>query len=459
MKRFISFITYGLGILFAVLISTASYAAIPAQIDGKSLPSLAPILKKVMPAVVNVSVQREVNVTAPFAKRPHSPPSLNKQDPNQPHSQKLSSLGSGVVVDAEKGFVLTNSHLINEAKVINVTLNDGNLYPAKVVGSDPASDIAVLQIKAPNLSAMPFGDSDKLHVGDFVAAIGNPFGLNQTVTSGIISALQRSDLHIEGFENFIQTDAAINLGNSGGALIDLNGKLIGINTAILAPGGGNVGIGFAIPSNMARTLMDQLIKYGSVNRGLMGILVQTLTPELAKAFNTTQRNGALVTQVSPKTPAELAGLKVGDIIQKINNQTVKDAFQLRNIIGLLRVGNKVSLQVIRNGKTISITPTIADPKVHTAKLEQQNPFLFGMALENFDEQTPLHGRIKGVVVINASENSHAWRSGIRPGDIIISANQNSIANINELQSASHQNKQQLLLNVLRGYGAMFVVIK
>lgn len=424
-------------------------AAPPASIDGKPVSSLSTMLEGIMPAVVNVSAQGEIPKTAnPMTGAPQRP-------------RRFEMLGSGVIVDAKNGYILTNAHVIRDSKRITITLSDGRIFRAKVIGMDPPSDIAVVQIKGDNFTQAPLGDSDKLKVGDYVAAIGNPFGLNKTVTSGIISALQRTDLHIEGYESFIQTDASINPGNSGGALVTMNGQVIGINTAILAPGGGNIGIGFAIPINMARSVMVQLIKYGEVARGLMGVVVQDFTPMLASAFNLPeQTGGALVAQVSPGSPAASAGIKPGDLIQAIDGKTIQNAGQVRNYVGLLRVGSTVKLKILRDKKTLDISLTTADPKRYLAQSEQNNPFLFGTELQNFDEVTPLQGHVIGVQILNISENSMAWHAGLRPGDVIISANQTPVSTTQQLQKIAQQNKDQLLLNIMRGtVGSMFVVLK
>lgn len=461
MKKTIFILFIGLLSFFSLPgYSAPSNVALPQIPDHQTIPSLAPMLQNVMPAVVNINVRGEVAVAEnPFSD--HQDENDDNADTDTRSARKFENLGSGVIVDANKGYILTNAHLIRQAKVITVKLSDGRSLKAKLIGTDPPSDIAVLEIKSNKLSALPLANSDKVKVGDFVAAIGNPFGLNQTVTSGIISGLERSDLHIEGYESFIQTDASINPGNSGGALVNLQGELIGINTAILAPSGGNIGISFAIPSNMAKSVMEQLIKYGAVRRGLMGVLVQNFTPELASAFNISETEGAIVTLVTPTSPAEKAGLKIGDIIQSINDMKVKNALQVRNAIGLLRAGSAVTLQVLRNSKPITIKLTITDPKVYQQQAEAQNPFLFGLALRDFYEQTPSGKDLKGVEVVFVTPNTAAYQGGLglKQGDIILSANQIPITSLQEFKQAVARNNQQLLLNVLRQGGAMFIVIK
>jgi Do/DeqQ family serine protease len=269
--------------------------------------------------------------------------------PEQPIEPRRSA-GSGVIVDAEKGYVLTNHHVIDEADSVTVTLKDRRSFKAKVIGSDAGTDIALLQIEPERLTALTLGDSDSLAVGDFVVAIGNPFGLGQTVTSGIVSALGRSGLNIEGYEDFIQTDASINPGNSGGALVNSKGELIGINTAIIGPAGGNVGIGFAVPSNMARAVMDQLIDYGEVRRGRLGVSVQNLTPALAEALDVRSPRGAVVTQVESGSPAAQAGLRPGDVIVEINRQPIDDATDLRNLVGMSEIGGGLNIIFYREGQ-------------------------------------------------------------------------------------------------------------
>ena len=448
MKRF-------LYILLGLFFSACAFASTQPTTEN----TIAPMLKKIMPAVVNIAAQGEMLV-----------PNSQEEDNNNSNSTRMpngtlrefASLGSGVIIDASKGYVITNNHVIDKAKTITVTLSDGQNFKAKLIGTDPATDIAVLQIPAEKLTAMPIGNSDALEVGDFVAAIGSPFGLNQTVTSGIVSALQRGSLGIEGpqgLENFIQTDASINPGNSGGALINLKGQLIGINTAILTPEGGNIGIGFAIPINMAKTIMSQLIEYGSVKRGLMGVVVQDLTPDLAKGFELKDVKGAIITLVSPNSPAQKAELQAGDVIISVNGQSMETASAVRNTIGLLRVGAKINLTVLRKGKKMNLEVVTADPDKYMENSQTQNPFLFGLALRDFDQQTPAQGHITGIQITFVSKNSTAWRAGLAPGDVIISANQIPVKTIHDLQGIASQSQKVLLLNIARGSGALFVALE
>lgn len=454
LKQFIVII-FILNLLFSPI---ANAAANNATVTHSITTSIAPILQKLLPAVVNITAQGETLVSTPLPTQNNNP----RSPLPPPTLQPFQSLGSGVIVAADKGYILTNAHVVNQANTIMVTLSDGRRLPAKLLGADLPSDIAVLQIKAEHLVAIPLADSDSLQVGDFVAAIGNPFGLNQTVTSGIISALQRNNLGIESYENFIQTDASINPGNSGGALVDMQGHLIGINTAILSATGTNSGIGFAIPSNMARDIMYQLLKYGSVARGVIGTQVQTLTPELAQAFHApAMTKGALVTQLIANSPAAFAGIKTGDIITAVNDKPIKDGPSLRNITGLFRIGTQIKISLLREGKLMALKLSGIDPKQYKQSLMTNDPFLYGLTLENFDEQVPGQGRIRGIMVLQVAKNSAAARAlpALQRGDVIVSANQQAINNLEQLQQALKLDKKQLLLNVLRGNGAFFVVIK
>lgn len=416
--------------------------------------SLAPMLQKVLPSVVNVRAAIKINSLDTILRLQQERKNLNGPLPN-----KLMSVASGVIVNAEKGYILTNAHVIDEAEAVTVTLGDGRHYTAKVIGLDKPSDIGLLQIQAKNLTAIPLGNSNDLKVGDLVAAIGNPFGLNQTVTSGIVSALGRTTLGIESFENFIQTDAPINPGNSGGALINTEGQLIGINTAILATDRGSIGIGFAIPIDMAKSVMQQLIEYGNVRRGMLGIGAQDISPDIANAFNISSPfKGAVVTLVMPHSPAELAGLKVGDIITGINNATIKNANDVVNSIGFMRVNSKATINILRDHKTLTLTAMINDPKKRKTITEQLEPFLYGVTLKNFSLLSAEQGEIKGILVVGVEEDSSAWRSDLRPGDVITSAAHQPVKNIIELKKVAAATKQDLLLNVLRGNGAVFLVI-
>jgi serine protease DegQ len=347
MKEILSALVLVSGVVGA---APAGFAAAPVpEFTGGVVPSLAPMLSNVTPGVVNIAVKGRVREQNPLLQDPFFRRFFNIPQGQGYEERETQATGSGVIVDAAQGYVLTNAHVVENETSITVTTKDNRKLTAKLVGRDADTDVAVLKIETGHLAAVPFGDSDKLQVGDFVVAIGNPFGLGQTVTSGIVSALGRSGLGIEGFEDFIQTDASINPGNSGGPLVDLRGQLIGINTAIVAPGGGNVGIGFALPINMARQVMDQLIQYGEVKRGRIGVSIQDLTPDLAQAMNTTRTKGAVIARVEPGSAADHAGLKSGDLIVSANGVVVRDGTHLRNAIGLSRIGDQVKLVVDRGG--------------------------------------------------------------------------------------------------------------
>ena len=321
--------------------------------------TMAPLLERTTPAVVNISVQsREAAAENPLFRDPFFRRFFDL--PEQPQARRAISAGSGVIVDARRGYVLTNHHVVRSAERITVTLKDRREFQAEMVGSDPATDVALLRIPAQSLTALPFGDSDRLKVGDLVIAIGNPFGLGQTVTSGIVSALGRGGITSGNYEDFIQTDASINPGNSGGALINSKGDLIGINTAILAPSGGNVGIGFAVPANMVRSVMDQLLRFGQVKRGRIGVVIQDLDPEAAEALGLAADAGAMIARVEPGSPAEHAGLRGGDVVLAVDGQPVQGSSELRNRIGLVEADRSVRLDILRDGRrsrvSVAVTP-------------------------------------------------------------------------------------------------------
>ena len=449
----------------ALCLNLASPLALAAETKPFLAPTLAPVLKQVMPAIVNVAVQGFIPNDMP-PQPGEDPSNKERQQPEEQEDgpRKFQSIGSGVIVDPEHGVILTNDHVIRNASLVTVTLNDGRRLKAKIIGSDSATDVAVLKIDAKNLKSLPIGDSDQSEVGDFVMAIGNPFGLNsfgnsQSATFGIISAKQRSDLNIEGIENFIQTDAAINPGSSGGALVNANGELIGINTAIISLHGGNVGIGFAIPINMARDVAQQITKYGSVHRGLMGIFVQHLTPELAQAMGYPESlQGALVAQVNTGSPAEKAGLKPADIILSINDTDITQATQVKTTVSLLRAGSSAKIKIKRKGQAMTLTATVTDMKKQEQQMQAANPFLYGLSLRDFEQNSPLHGHIVGVQIVGASENSAGWRAGLRPGDVIIGANHKPLKESKDLQTIAAEKQKQLLVQVLRGSGALYILI-
>lgn len=418
-------------------------------------PSLAPMLKKVMPAIVNI--RGTIKITNPNILR-ELERQKNLRNDNTPIPNSVSTVGSGVIIDAAKGYIVTNAHVVKDAQTIMITLSDSRHFTAKVVGSDPGSDIALLQIKATNLTAVTLGDYNKLNVGDYVAAIGNPFGLNQSVTSGIVSGLGRNTLGIENYESFIQTDAPINPGNSGGALINMQGQLVGINTAILAPNQGSIGIGFAIPVNMMKSVVDQLIRFGDVKRGMLGIGAQDLTSDLASAFSAPVEKGAAVTQVLPGSPAATAGFQVGDIITNINGTPIKNASDVVNTVGFLRVDTKVNVELLRKNAKLTLNVALTDAKQREKNVEKVDPFLYGLTIKNFSALSPLHGPVQGVLVLDVQEDSNAWQSDVRSGDVITSVNQQRVGNVDELKAAVAKSGESLLLNVIRGPSAIFLVV-
>jgi len=444
--------------MLAVLLAAAvaAHAALPIG-DGRTpVPTLAPMLADVTPAVVNIStVSRQAMQTNPLLRDPFFRRFFDI--PDRPQRQERSA-GSGVIVDARNGYVLTNHHVIRDASEILVTLKDRRTLKAQRIGSDPGTDIAVLRVEPQALAALRIGDSDQLAVGDFVLAIGNPFGLGQTVTSGIVSALGRTGLNIEGYEDFIQTDAAINPGNSGGALVNLRGELIGINTAIIGPAGGNVGIGFAVPANIARAVMDQIVRFGEVRRGRLGIDSQELTPELARSLSVAVTEGALITGVEQGSPAERAGLRRGDVVVAANGRPVRGSADLRVKVGLVPAGEEVELRVLREGRQQTLRARVAQPQVASVD-GQAVPELAGAAVANIERGMPMHGRIEGALVAQVEPNSPAWMQGLRPGDIIYGVNRRRVRNVGELMGALKAVEGQLALLLVRGDFRITILIR
>ncbi|HUE10664.1 MAG TPA: Do family serine endopeptidase [Steroidobacteraceae bacterium] len=442
----------------AMLNGPAVFAALPAPppADAAPMPSLAPMVKRVSPAVVNVATrgtikekpgQRNPLLDDPFFRRFFDVPPDAK-----PRERQFQSAGSGVIVDAKNGYIITNFHVIENASEITITLLDNRSFSAKVVGSDEGADIAVLQAKQPNLIAMNLGDSSHLEVGDYVVAIGNPFGLQNTVTAGIVSALGRSGINPEGYEDFIQTDASINPGNSGGALVNLKGELVGINSAILSGSGGNIGIGFAIPVNMAKGVMDQLIKYGQVKRGVLGVNIYPVTPDVAKEFGLSESSGALVASVTAGSAAERAGIKIGDIITSINGVVMKDPGELRNTIGMLRVGDKVDIGLLRDGKPRKVTALVAERnEAETASAVEVNAGLDGAELVDAAAGN-------GVLVHSVQEGSPASQAGLRANDLIVGVGRTPVTNTKTFREAA-KGVSLLLLNVRRGSAVVLIPIR
>ncbi|CAI2928912.1 serine endoprotease DegQ [Serratia entomophila] len=434
----------------------AASAAMPVAVQGQPLPSLAPMLEKVLPAVVSVHVEG-----TQVQRQQQLPEELKRFfGPNypgqQPSARPFEGLGSGVIIDAAKGYVLTNNHVINNADKIRVQLNDGRELDAKLVGRDEQSDIALLQLSdVKNLTAIKMADSDQLRVGDFAVAVGNPFGLGQTATSGIISALGRSGLNLEGLENFIQTDASINRGNSGGALVNLNGELIGINTAILAPSGGNVGIGFAIPSNMAQNLSQQPIEFGQVKRGLLGIKGSEMTPDMAKAFNSDAQRGAFVSEVLPKSAAAKAGIKAGDILVSVDGKPVSSFAELRAKVGTTAPGKTIKVGLLRDGKPQEVSVTLDNSESASTNAETLSPALQGVSLSN----GALPSGDKGVKVDNVDKGSTAAQIGLQKGDVIIGVNRQRVDSITALRKVLEAKPPVMALNVVRGSETIYLLLR
>ncbi|MCU3668151.1 serine endoprotease DegP [Enterobacter hormaechei subsp. steigerwaltii] len=455
----------------AMAAETASSAA-----TAQQMPSLAPMLEKVMPSVVSINVEGSTTVNTPRMPRNFqqffgdNSPFCQDGSPFQSspfcqgggagddgqgggQQQKFMALGSGVIIDAAKGYVVTNNHVVDNANTIKVQMSDGRKFDAKVVGKDPRSDIALIQIQDPkNLTAIKLADSDALRVGDYTVAIGNPFGLGETVTSGIVSALGRSGLNAENYENFIQTDAAINRGNSGGALVNLNGELIGINTAILAPDGGNIGIGFAIPSNMVKNLTAQMVQYGQVKRGELGIMGTELNSELAKAMKVDAQRGAFVSQVMPNSSAAKAGIKAGDVITSLNGKSISSFAALRAEVGSMPIGSKVTLGLLREGKPVNVSLELQQSSQNQVDSSTIFSGIEGAEMSN-------KGADKGVVVNNVKANSPAARIGLKKGDVIMGANQQPVKNIAELRKILDSKPSVLALNIQRGDTSIYLLMQ
>ncbi len=431
----------------------SSAAGLPSYDGTQALPSLAPMLERSMPAVVNIATSKNIELSDnPLMQDPIFRQLFNVPNPSRQQQQK-NSLGSGVIIDSKQGLVLTNNHVIDKADKILVTLHDGRQLNAELIGTDPESDVAVIKIPANNLSQLTMADSSLLKVGDFVVAIGNPFGLGQTVTSGIVSALGRSGLGIEKYENFIQTDASINPGNSGGALVNLRGELVGMNTAILAPSGGNVGIGFAIPTNMITTIKDVLVKHGEVKRGLLGVTTQDLTPELVNAFNLETPHGAAISRIENDSPAAKAGLEPGDIIVGANDKPINNSQDINNIIGLLQIGDKVTLDYFHGTEKKAVTAIIAKAEQTQLAGEKLHRLLVGTVLT-----ATAKNQLEGISLDKINTTSYAWRVGLRPGDVIVSANRYRVHNLDELKRVINPNNP-LLINIQRGEQGLFVVLR
>ena len=430
--------------LFMMFAGAVVHAALPVAVDGQQLPSLAPVLERVTPSVVNVYTQTRVRVRSPLMDDPFFRRFFNV--PDRAREKVSQSLGSGVIVDSQEGYVLTNHHVIAGADDISVILSDGRRFTGELIGSDPDTDLAMIRIPAEDLQALPLADSKVLRVGDFVVAVGNPFGLGQTVTSGIVSALGRTAFSGLEFQNFIQTDASINPGNSGGALVNLRGELVGINSAIFTPSGGNVGIGFAIPSAMAQSVMAQLAEHGEVRRGTLGIFVQDLTPDLAGAFGLEQGSGVLIAEVAAKSSADKAGLEAGDVILTIEGDSVKSAQEFHNYEGFYPIDEKVEIEFLRDGKEKGVRLTVQElPRIQGGEL---NFRLEGAVFEEIPMKLRSQ-QVQGALLTELDPESRAARRGLRPGDIIFGANGNRIRDLAEFEEVVSDVSGTLYMEGLR----------
>ena len=420
-------------------------AALPTAVNGAPMPSLAPMLKRVLPAVVSVNTQQRVRVNTPFGDDP-----VFRRMFGIPEERIARSLGSGVIVDAQRGLVLTNNHVVENADAVQVQLADGRTVKAEFLGSDPDTDVALMRIPAQNLTAIPLANSDLLQIGDFVVAIGNPFGVGQTVTSGIVSAVGRNNLPGAGYQNFIQTDASINPGNSGGALVNLNGELVGINTASFNPRGsmaGNIGLGFAIPSNLASRIKDQLLVAGVVRRGTLGIDTQDVDARIAQGLGLAEARGAVVTRVYPGSAGGAAGLKVGDVVVAANGQPIDNAEALRNFQGLQAPDARVTLDVLREGKPVKIASGLREaPKaLDGAQLDAR---LAGASFAELPESLRRQG-LAGVLVEKVERGSRAQLNYLQPGDVILTASSGDFSDLTGFRASLSRGADQLVLQVLR----------
>ena len=428
------------GLLLSV--SAIGAAQLPQVVDGQPVPSLAPLVKRVAPAVVNIRVSQTIQSRSPYGDEMFRRFFGIPEVPGG--SREVASAGSGVIIDASNGYILTNHHVVESADEIQISTLAGNTYDATVIGSDAATDIAVIKVDPDHLTDLPIGDSESLEVGDFVIAIGNPFGLGHTVTSGIVSALGRTGISRSGYEDFIQTDASINPGNSGGALVNMRGELVGINSAITSPSGGNVGIGFAVPSEIARSIMRQILDFGEVRRGLLGVQIQTIDAESAKALGAEVESGALVSAIEPGSAAESAGLEVDDIITRVNDKRIDNSRELANAIGLKGSGESVKIEYVRNGDKRTVTATLGQQNVSQSRGTEIHPGLDGAQFAN--STTTSTG---GVEVIEVQTDSPAAQRGLRAGDIITAVNRQRVRDLQQLREIAADNRILFLL-VRRG---------
>jgi Do/DeqQ family serine protease len=436
-------------------------ATLPAAVDGQPMPSLAPMLQRVTPAVVNISTKTRVPVRDAYFDDPMMRQFFGL--PAAPSRERVEqSLGSGVIVNAAKGYVLTNNHVVGGADDITVTLQDGRTFKGKLVGADPDTDVAVVQIPAQNLTALPLADSSKLRVGDYVVAVGEPFGLSETVTAGIVSALSRSglggpDSASSGYQNFIQTDASINPGNSGGALVNLRGELVGINTMIFSPSGGNVGIGFAIPSNLTSSVMAQLLAHGKVERGSLGMQTQAITPRIAQLLKLEDDKGVVVTGVNPGSAAEHAGLQPGDVLTTLNGKPLHNEQELRNTEGLLPLGSTVQLGVLRDGHSRQVSATLAAEKLASLDGGKLDPRLAGVRFSELSQRQHDQG-LYGVAISAVQPGSRAARAGLSTDDMLIGVGNQRITSLRMLGGLAGVHPRQLVLVVADADGSRYVVV-
>jgi Do/DeqQ family serine protease len=455
-------VTRACGLLLAAMASGAA-AQLPVlgAAPGEK-PTLAPLIREVAPAVVSIYVEEKAQAASPLQNDPLLERFFGLQGLPQIQPEPREGAGSGVIIDAANGYVITNHHVLAEAEKVMVVLNDGRRFEGEMVGSDEGTDIGLVRIDADNLTDLELGDSDSLEVGDFVLAIGNPFGLGQTVTSGIVSALGRG-IDAEGYEDFIQTDASINPGNSGGALIDLDGQLVGINSVIIAPAGGNVGIGFAVPSNMASAVVRQLVEYGEVQRGKLGVSIEDLTPDLTEGLGLDFDQGAYVREVMAGSPAESAGLQPGDIIVEFDGQAIDDSTDLRNTVGLTRVGSTVPLTYVREGQRHAVNVTIArDAGVALAGSSTTIEKLRGAQFRDLSQGDPAYGKEQGVVVVSVADGSPAARTGLLAGDLITAVGGRTryiVRSVEELANLVGQMPGTFALFVLRDGRPLAIVVR
>jgi Do/DeqQ family serine protease len=436
-------------------LSAPGHAGLPPAVNGQPMPSLAPMLAHVTPAVVNISTKTRVAVRDPYFDDPVFRQFFGLPDRSRERVEQ--SLGSGVVVDAAKGYILTNNHVVGGADDITVTLQDGRSFKGRLVGTDPATDIAVVKIDADHLQALPLADSSTLRVGDFVVAVGEPFGLSETVTSGIVSALGRSGLGQNasgtgGYQNFIQTDASINPGNSGGALVNLRGELVGINSMIFSPSGGNVGIGFAIPSNLAAGVMKQLIAHGKVSRGTLGLQTQDITPRIARMLGLSDGHGVVVTNVARGSSADQAGLRIGDVITALDGKPLHDSQQLHNAEGLQPVGSTLHMSIRRDGASRQVSATLAPQKLATLDGRVLDPRLAGVVFSELDESQRSQG-LAGVAVASVAAGSGAAQAGLDTGDIVVGIDHYRVTSVRDLQRLAGMRPRALVL-VVASHGSL-----